>query len=332
MLVDYLQLKRNISSQNLYTLFGEERLLVIQSLDTILSNLKHQGFENKLVFDIETRFDFSVLKSEMIAGDLFASKKIIQLNFNSLLVKNTKEIANIIASIKDGVVVIMVFAKLTNAQQKSKWFNECNTCGLVVNHKEIYANQLGKWVVSQMQNIGLSENTEVAEIIAQNNQGNLLSAFNEIQKLKFIYGSETIDTQEFIKQNTQHSLYSPYSLIDNAMLGNVDKVVDIYNTLKIDSNYLCSLLNMQIKQLIDIHLQLKQKITIATALKNCGVWSSKQSLVHAALKRHSYPILQKILLQIGRTERSIKGRDNKNPQQELLSILLHIAGIKNGLN
>jgi DNA polymerase-3 subunit delta len=328
MLINSTQFKSNTEITNLYLLFGVENLLISQSSDAVLKNLGERGFENKQVFDIDARFNFSNLKDELVAGDLFATKKIIQLNISSLGVKITKELNEISQNIKDGVVLLMILGKLTPAQQKSKWLTLIKNNGLVIEHKEIYPNQMLGWTTSQMQNMGLSKNTEVAKIISENNEGNLLNAFNELQKLQFIFKNGEINTKEFIKQSRQQSVYSPYSLIDNALLGNITNVNKIYKILKIDNNYLCSLLYVQIKQLIDIHLKIKQKITIDNALRECGIWSSKINLIKTALNKHPYPILQKLLLRIGRIERSIKGRDSKNPEQELFKILMELAGVK----
>jgi DNA polymerase-3 subunit delta len=321
----------NLDLQNLYLLFGAEELLISQSKDKILKNLKNSGFENKYIFDIDAKFNFTELNNELVAGDLFSTKKIIQLNITSFGVKITKELTEIVENIKQGVVVLIIAGKLTPAQQKTKWFSSINSQGLVINHKEIYPNQMQNFVILQMEKIGLIKNLEVAKIIAENNEGNLLNAFNEIQKLKFMFGSGEIDTNKFIEQSRQQSIYSPYALIDSAMLGNTNNVIKIYKVLKMDSNYLCSLLYGNVKQLIDIHLKIKQKVSLDNALSEVGVWSSKKSLFNSALKRHSYPVLQKILLKIGRVERSNKGMDNKNPNQELLTILLELSGVKVGI-
>jgi DNA polymerase-3 subunit delta len=108
----------NLDLQNLYLLFGAEELLISQSKDKILKNLKNNGFENKYIFDIDAKFNFTELNNELVAGDLFSTKKIIQLNIASFGVKITKELTEIVENIKQGVVVLIIAGKLTPAQQK----------------------------------------------------------------------------------------------------------------------------------------------------------------------------------------------------------------------
>ena len=186
--------------------------------------------------------------------------------------------------------------KLTLAQQKSKWFECFKENGLVVQHFEISALNMPNWVQLQMQKESLLANKEVANIIALNNEGNLLNANNEIKKLKLVYGNNQIDTNKFIQQLEQQSIYTIYSLIDNSLTGNTKQMYKIYKQIEVDNNYLISLLYIQIKQLIDIHIKIKQNTSLIMALNQAGVWSSKINMITKVIRRCSYPQLQKILL------------------------------------
>ena len=330
MLIDSTKIDANLDKlQNLYTCFGVEPLLIQQSCDKILSHLKTTGFVTKFIFNIDAKFNFLNLKDELVAGDLFITQKIIQLNIPKVTAKIAEEIKYVVSNIKQGVVVLILFGKLTPTQKKAKWFKELES-GLVIQHNEVYANKMLSWVSLEMQKAGLQKNPEIAKIIAESSEGNLLNANNELQKLKFIYGNQVIATKDFIKQSKQQSIYSIYSLIDNALLGKVDNVIKIYNNLKIDEIYLNSLLCNQIRQLITIHLKIKQKIPKSVAIDEAGVWSSKSSLINSALQRHSYSHLQKMLLELGKVDRAIKGLDDKNIQQGLMSVILNLSGVKNG--
>jgi len=55
-------------------------------------------------------------------------------------------------------------------------------------------------------------------------------------------------------------------------------------------------------------------------------------LITNALKQHSYQGLQKILLTLGRIDRSLKGMDNLNVYDELQGVFITLSGKRNGLN
>ena len=50
------------------------------------------------------------------------------------------------------------------------------------------------------------------------------------------------------------------------------------------------------------------------------------------LKKHSYQKLQKLLLKLGRIDRSLKGMDNLDVYDELQNVVISLSGKSNGLN
>ena len=93
MIINSQQLINNIKKpNNLYLLFGFEELLIQQSNDEILKNLKEQNYENRFIFDIDARSNFDNLKNELTSHNLFITKKIIQINIASTNAKITKEL------------------------------------------------------------------------------------------------------------------------------------------------------------------------------------------------------------------------------------------------
>lgn len=54
--------------------------------------------------------------------------------------------------------------------------------------------------------------------------------------------------------------------------------------------------------------------------------AKRKPLISNALKKHSYQQLQKLLLSLGRIDRSLKGMDNLNVYDELQSVLITLSG------
>jgi DNA polymerase-3 subunit delta len=79
-------------------------------------------------------------------------------------------------------------------------------------------------------------------------------------------------------------------------------------------------------------IELKTNQTIETVLRNHRVWQKRKPLISNALKKHSYQKLQKLLLTLGRIDRSIKGMDNLNVYDELQGVVTSLSGKSNGLN
>lgn len=333
MLIQNSQLIQQLNKHHkFYFLFGAESLLIQQSNTILQNNLKQLGFTEKKVFDIELKSNWSNLNNELVANDLFISKRIIQINIinsNSAIIK---QISNLENKIKDNDAVIIIMSNLSPQQQKAKWFLNITNSALAISHIKIYPNQMLNWVKNQMQNIGLKENDQIAKLVTKNNISNLLSANNELQKLKFIFADKEINPDEYLKQIKQQSIYNVYNLIDSALSGDSAEVIKIYTQSTLDNFHIINMLYIQLKQLLTISIKLTKKVNLTTALRESGIWQNKDKIISNVIKRQNYTALQKITLKLGRIERAAKGIENINIDNALLSVLLDLSGVKNGIN
>ena len=95
---------------------------------------------------------------------------------------------------------------------------------------------------------------------------------------------------------------------------------------------LVSSLYREIKNLVTMSIELKTNQTIESILNNHRVWQKRKPLISNALKKHSYQKLQKLLLRLGRIDRSLKGMDNLDVYDELQNVVISLSGKNNGLN
>ena len=333
------QLQNNLSSQlaSVYFVFGAEILLVEQSLSLIKESAKANGYSERFRFDIDGNFSWDSIFSLISSPSLFAERRIIEcrLTTGKIGVKGSKALTELAESLPDDILLVISSGKLDMAQQKSKWFKALEGIGVVIQHWEVQSNQLVGWISNNMSQLGLNSNNDVANAIAYCTEGNLLATMQEIQKLKIAYPDGNIDLQEYLNQIDQQSQYSVFGMIDSALQGDSEKVNKIFNSLVEDATppvILITSLYREIKNLVTMAIELKTNQTIETVLKNHRVWQKRKPLISNALKKHSYQKLQKLLLTLGRIDRSIKGMDNLNVYDELQGVVTSLSGKSNGLN
>lgn len=320
----------------LYFVFGAEFLLIEQSLNDINMAAKQAGFDEKTSFEIDGNFDWGLITAEIANTSLFSPKRIIEcrLKTGKIGVKGSKALATLASNLPSDILLIISTAKLDLAQQKSKWFKTLEQHGGVIQHWEITREHLVGWVSNHMASIGLKANKEVAQSIAFCTEGNLLASMQEIQKLKMTYPDGQINTQDFLDQAQEQSQYTVYGLIDAALLGDASQISKIYKTLLNDAAMpivLSSALYREIKSIIDMSIAIHQGGALNDILQTHRVWSKRKPAITNILKRHPYQLLQKLLLSLGRIDRSIKGMDNLNVVDELHTLLLNLAGKKQWL-
>ena len=333
------QLQNSLSNQlaSTYFAFGAEILLVEQSLSMIKGIARENGFNERFRFDIDGNFSWDSIISLISSPSLFAEKRIIEcrLTTGKIGVKGSKALTEILQTLPDDILLIISSGKLEMAQQKSKWFKTLDKKGIIIQHWEVQSNQLVGWITRNMSQLGLDSNIEVANAIAYCTEGNLLASMQEIQKLKIAYPDGKINLREYLNQIDQQSQYSVFGMIDSALQGDTAKVNKVFNSLIDDSTppvILVSSLYREIKNLVNMSIELKTNQTIESILNNHRVWQKRKPLISNALKKHSYQKLQKLLLRLGRIDRSLKGMDNLDVYDELQNVVIALSGKNNGLN
>ena len=333
------QLQNSLSNQlaSTYFAFGAEILLVEQSLSMIKGIARENGFKERFRFDIDGNFSWDSIISLISSPSLFAEKRIIEcrLTTGKIGVKGSKALTEILETLPDDILLIISSGKLEMAQQKSKWFKTLDKKGIIIQHWEVQSNQLVGWITRNMSQLGLDSNIEVANAIAYCTEGNLLASMQEIQKLKIAYPDGNINLREYLNQIDQQSQYSVFGMIDSALQGDTDKVNKVFNSLVDDSTppvILVSSLYREIKNLVNMSIELKTNQAIESILNNHRVWQKRKPLISNALKKHSYQKLQKLLLRLGRIDRSLKGMDNLDVYDELQNVVIALSGKNNGLN
>ncbi len=317
--------------KSVYFIFGAEALLIDQSLGQIRSAAKTAGFDERVSFEVDANFDWNQIYGEISAASLFSPKRIIEcrLKTGKIGVKGSKSLSDIVSTIPNDILLIVSTGKLDMAQQKSKWFKTLDKYGGIVQHWEVDRSHLVGWITNHMSGLGLEDNKEVAQNIAFCTEGNLLASMQEIQKLNMAYPDGKINTQEYLDQANQQSKYTVYGLIDASLSGDINQVEKIYSTLIGDSSMPIQLSNSlyrEIKSIIDMSIELQQAKDVNSVLQKHRVWKKRIPIITNVLKRHPYQRLQKLLLLLGRIDRSIKGVDNLNVINELRTLLLNLAG------
>lgn len=315
----------------IYFVFGTEMLLVEQSLNQIRDSANKQGFKEKVRFEVDGNFNWDLIHSEIASGSLFSQQRIIECRLKSgkIGINGAKSITEIVTTLPSDILLIISTGKLDMNQQKNKWFKALLENSVVIQHWEVNSDRIVGWIANHMSQIGLEPNIEVSQSIAFCTEGNLLASMQEIQKLKMAYPEGIVDTQAYLKQIYQQSKYTIYGLIDVALSGDSEKTIKIFDTLMDDYSTPIQLNNSlyrEIKSISDMAIELYESKNLDTVLSNHRVWNKRKTIVSSALKRHPYQYLQKLLLSIGRIDRSIKGMDNLTPRTELRTVLLNLSG------
>jgi DNA polymerase-3 subunit delta len=193
-------LKRGIKS--LYTLHGDEPLLVQEFADSLRAHARGLGFTERTVHTVAgAHFDWSEVLASGGSLSLFADKQIVEIRIPSG--KPGKEGSVALQQIAervgkgggdDSTLTLIMLPRLDSMTTKGAWFGALESYGVTVKFEPIARNNLPQWISQRLQAQGQrvaagEEGQRTLQFFSDRVEGNLLAAHQEIQKLGLLYGA-----------------------------------------------------------------------------------------------------------------------------------------------
>ena len=136
MRADALEVHLARGMKSLYTVWGEESLLVQESVDRIRRAARAAGCTERVVYTVERGFDWSTLLGESQSMSLFGERRVVELRIPTG--KPGKEGGDALkrmafsAGQDMDTVTLVTLPRLDGATQKSAWFTALSDAGVVV--------------------------------------------------------------------------------------------------------------------------------------------------------------------------------------------------------
>lgn len=316
----------------LYVVTGDEALLVQEACDAIRQAARAQGFTERERFDADNNFDWGLLHNAAASLSLFADKKILELHIGNGKpgAEGGKALQEYASRPADDNLLLVVLPKLDRNSQKAKWFGALETAGAVIQVWPVTGAQLPQWLAGRMAQAGLSPAPGATELLATRIEGNLLAAAQEIEKLKLLAPDGRVDTQLLANTVANSARYDVFGLVDKALMADAEGAVRNLHGLKGEGTEPLAILwalAREIRTLLQV-AQALQNSNFDWAAKQAGVWDSRKGLVQAALKRLRAPDLEALLRKANGIDRAVKGMRDAEPWDELLDLVLSLAGVR----
>lgn len=190
-------LKRGIKS--LYTLYGDEPLLVQEFADSLRAHARGLGYTERTVHTVAgAHFDWSEVLASGGSLSLFADKQIVEIRIPSG--KPGKDGSVALQQIAeraqgdDSTLSLIMLPRLDSMSTKGAWFGALESYGVTVKFEPIARNNLPQWISQRLQAQGQrvaagEEGQRTLQFFSDRVEGNLLAAHQEIQKLGLLYGA-----------------------------------------------------------------------------------------------------------------------------------------------
>lgn len=314
----------------LYAVCGDAPLLAIEAADTIRAAARNAGYSEREVLVAEQHFKWAELRNSTQSLSLFASRKIIDLRIPSGKpgAEGGQALQDHAANPVPDVLTLITLPKLDWTTQKSQWFGALERHGVVVTADDIPRAALPRWIAGRLQRQQQTADAATLEFLADRCEGNLLAAFQEIQKLALIQPAGELSFEQ-VKDAVMDVARYDISKLSEAMLGgNAARFARILDGLRAEGTATVLVLwamTEDIRTLGRVLQATQRGGSIGNALRELRVRRDKQASIENAARRLKFPLIERSMLQAARVDKTIKGLRNGDVWDELLQLGLRFS-------
>jgi DNA polymerase-3 subunit delta len=285
------------------------------------------------LYHVDTQFDWGHLYDAANSLSLFAQQKIIELRMPSGKPgdKGTKALIDYLQAPSADNILLIVTDKLDSATQKTKWCKALEETGTHVQVWPLTGQHLQRWVSQRLDAAGLRAENDAIALLISRTEGNLLATAQEIEKL-ILLAQQTLITYEVMASVVaDNARYSVFDLTDRALQGDAPAAIKTLHGLRSEGTEPIAILwalTREIRQLVQISTALANGAAFGVAAKQAGVWDKRQPLIQSAIRRLKPTQWQQLLRKANGIDKAIKGMRAADPWDELLDLVLNIAGVQ----
>ncbi|MDP3376516.1 MAG: DNA polymerase III subunit delta, partial [Hydrogenophaga sp.] len=147
------QLQRGLKS--LYTLHGDEPLLIQEAADALRAVARQQGYTERTVHTVAgAHFDWSEVLASGGSLSLFADKQLIEIRIPSG--KPGKDGSQVLQQLaqasqgNDSMLTLVILPRLDAATQKGAWFAALDSFGITVRVDPVDRKALPQWIAQRL--------------------------------------------------------------------------------------------------------------------------------------------------------------------------------------
>ena len=226
--------------RRIYTLHGDEPLLVQEAADAIRSAARAAGCDERQVHTVAgAHFDWSGLLGAAQSMSLFAARQLIEIRIPSGKPgkDGSEALQRYCAAPSDDVVTIVTLPRLDRTQLASGWFGALDAAGISIRIDPIERAALPQWLAQRLaaqgQRVASGEAGQKAlAFFADQVEGNLLAAHQEITKLGLLHGPGELGFEQIEAAVLNVARYDVFKLGEAMLAGQVARSLRMLDGLQ----------------------------------------------------------------------------------------------------
>jgi len=316
--------------QPLYTVFGDEPLLALEASDRIRSTARAQGYVEREVLIAESGFRWSELAHAGSAQSLFASRKLLEVR-----VPNGKPGTEGSAALQAysqrlpaDTVTLVELPELDWRSQKSAWFEALERAGVCVEARAVARRALPQWLAGRLKAQEQDADAETLAFIADRVEGNLMAAYQEVQKLALLFPAGKLSFEAVREAVLDVARYDVFALGEVMLEGDPLRVARTIDGLKGEGAappLALWALTDEIRAIGTILAGAATGMPVQALVSRVVRGFTHQKLMQARYERYSPEVVAEALRHAAAIDRTIKGLTKGDVWDELLGLALRFC-------
>ena len=306
--------------RSLYTLHGDEALLVQEAADAIRAAARQQGYTERSVHVVSgAHFDWSEVLAAGGSMSLFAERQILEIRVPTG--KPGKEGSPMIQQLaqsaegNDSTLTLFILPRLDSATKKGAWFGALEQFGVSLQIDSLDRAQLPQWIAQRLklQNQSVASGQDgqnCLQFFADRVEGNLLAAHQEIQKLSLLYPAGELTHAQVESAVMNVARYDVFKLSEAVLAGQVARVQRMLDGLQAEGEAAVLVhyaLAEDIRALKQVKDAMAEGRPLPMALREQRIWGAREKLFERVLPKLSAARLAQLLKNAHQVDGIVKG-------------------------
>ncbi|HQS99342.1 MAG: DNA polymerase III subunit delta [Hydrogenophilales bacterium 16-64-46] len=319
------QLARGLAA--LYVVTGDEPLAAQEAGDAIRAAARAAGHTERSVHTVQGKYNWQGLFASGDNLSLFAERRLTEIRMPSGKpgVDGAKALETYAGKLPTDTLTLISLPGLDWKTQQSRWFAALARAGVVVEAKPVERAALPGWIERRLAKQGLKADRDALVFLADQVEGNLLAAQQEIDKLALLLPPGKVTRVDVERAVVDVSRLEADALADALYAGDAARFAQTVIDLR-DSGEAVPAMLWQVASAVQTLLRLKLAVTRGDSLPVLlrALWGrdkQRAPQIERALKRLDLGQIEQALALLARTDRQSKGLDRLgDPWDSLLEL------------
>jgi DNA polymerase-3 subunit delta len=324
------QLARGLAA--LYVVAGDEPLAAQEAADAIRAAARAAGHSERNVYTVQGRYNWQSIFASGDNFSLFAERRLTEIRIPSGKpgVDGAKALEAYAAKLPADTLTLISLPGLDWKTMQSRWFAALASAGVVVEARPVDRAQLPGWIERRLARQGLRADRAALDFLADQVEGNLLAAQQEIDKLALLLPPGTVTLADVEHAVVDVSRLEADALQDTLYSGDGARFAQVVNDLR-DAGEAVPAILWQVSSAVRLLLRLKSAIVQgdnpAKVMRTLwGRDKQRAPLIERAVKRLSLARIETALADLALIDRQAKGLERVgDPWDTLLRVGLALA-------